>query len=98
MDDLRGCQSADADAFCKLKLCDEDAYAIDYDTKHATYEPGFGCDRHSKSYGDWFGMDNIKFSQNVKSAHAPGDSVQNVKCHAKGNFSNYSSMASCLNH
>merc|ERR1719362_2746797 len=35
LDHTKNCQSTDADAFCKLKLCDEDAYAINFKVSNA---------------------------------------------------------------
>ena len=84
LDHTRNCQSTDADAFCKLKLCDEDAYAISHKVGNAKYNPGFTCDIKAKNFGDWLGMNNVRFSENVKNEHFTGSAVLNVTCHSKG--------------
>ena len=108
IDHTPNCQSTDADAFCKLKLCDEDAYAISHKVGIAKFNPGFTCDKQAKNFGDWLGMNNVRFSENVKNEYFTGSAVLNVTCHAKGLYiicinnkesivANYSNKISCLN-
>ena len=84
IDHTKNCQSTDADAFCKLKLCDEDAYAINFKVSNAINEPGFTCDQQAKNFGDWLGMNYVRFSETVKNRHFTGSSVLNVTCHSTG--------------
>ena len=81
MDTEVGCQQADADAFCKLKFCDEDAFSTDYEVSMATYgTPGFACDGRGKNYGDWFGMKDVYFTKDTRKTHMQGKVVSNVTC------------------
>ena len=84
LDHTKNCQSTDADAFCKLKLCDEDAYAINHKVANAISKPGFTCDHQAKNFGDWLGINNVRFSETVKNKHFTGFVVSNITCHSTG--------------
>ena len=74
------CQKTDADAYCKLKLCNENAVATSFDVTIATNNPGFACDEYGTNYGDWFGMTGVHFEDNIRANHGRGSVVSNVKC------------------
>ena len=75
-----GCQKTDADAFCKLKLCDQDAFSTYYEETRATEVPGFACDRRGEDYGDWLGIESVHFDENTKQANGFALVVSNVTC------------------
>lgn len=83
MDEEEGCQQADADAFCKLKLCDKNAFATDFEVTFATSVPGFACGgkaARGTHLGDWVGMKGIHFSEDTKADNGFGNVVSNVRC------------------
>ena len=86
LDHKANCQSTDADALCKLKHCDEDAYAINFTIGNAIDKPGFTCDRTEKNLGNWLGMENVRFGDNVKNPHFTGSAVLNVTCYLTGRY------------
>ena len=88
LDNQHGCQQADADAFCKLKLCDEDAFASTFEVTPATNNPGFVGGFVGLKNGDWFGMTGVRFEEDIKRDHGSGDVVSDVTCQTRGK-SNY---------
>ena len=95
LDTQEGCQKADADAFCKLKLCSGSSYASSYAVSKSTHDPGFGCPNAAASqegdedYGDWFGMVGVKFEDDIKAVYGYGDVISDVMCLTSGNYSYY---------
>ena len=91
LDNQNGCQKADADAFCKLRLCDGDAFATSFDVTSATNNPGFACDGYGTNYSDWLGMTSVHFNDDIKTTHGSGDTdvVSNVRCQIPGKYIYY---------
>ena len=88
LDTSINCQKTDADAYCKLKFCDKEAYAISFNISKALYEPGFACNHRGKNFGKYFGIYNVWFEDDVGSTHGlrvDTQVVSNVKCHLTGN-------------
>ena len=79
-----GCQQSEANAFCKLKLCDENSYAISYKVTFATQVPGFSCDTKGTNFGDWLGFTDVYFTNNVRRTNGHGKVVSNVICETAG--------------
>ena len=91
-DDILGCQQADADGYCKLKNCDEYAFASSFDldmisTVEDAMTPGFGCEYgkddngpFDKYEGTWFGIKDVHFSTGTAETHGNGQVVRNVVC------------------
>ena len=80
-DNEMGCQKSDADAYCKLKFCDAAAYATSYEIGVASNRPGFACTGpEENNLGDWFGMRNVYFDDDIRWSHGPGSVVENVIC------------------
>ena len=77
-----GCNQADADAFCKLKLCDQHAKSTAYDITMPWKQPGFSCSGKGSSYGKWFGMENVHYSKSIVSEFEGKENavVSNVQC------------------
>ena len=75
-----GCQQSDADAFCKLTMCDETAVAVSYELGKASSKPGFACDGRGTDMGEWFGIPNIHFDSNILSSNGNGRVIKNVVC------------------
>ena len=69
LDSEEGCQKSDADAFCKLYLCDENAFASKFSLAQATNDPGFSCKGHGTNYGNFFGMSDVHFTKDVLGDH-----------------------------
>ena len=86
LDNQSGCQKADADAYCKLKLCDVDAVASSFEVTISTNNPGFACNGNGKNYGDWFGMTGVYFADDIKATHGSGQVVSNVRCQTLGKY------------
>ena len=98
LDDEWGCQQRDADAFCKLKLCEANAHAFDFEVSKIPRPPpakdgkkkgipGFICNRSNKkgkNLGDWFGMKNVYFAENTFAANGGVSAVTNVRCRTSG--------------
>ena len=80
LDNLKGCQNADANAYCKLKSCDEDAISTGYKVTEASHDPGFACTGHGTNFGNWFGIKNVWFKDDIRSTHHNGLVVSNVTC------------------
>merc|ERR1712174_178746 len=87
---MGGCQQTDADLFCKITTCNEDAVAISYDIKPVFAAPGFPCPPFTGeyAYGEHFGVmaPGIFLNMNMYEAHKhdpnleSGDVVTNVVC------------------
>ena len=91
LDNQYGCQERDADAYCKLKLCDGNAVATSFDITPATNNHGFACDGVGKNYGDWFGIHGVYFENDIGATHGqlPGSVVSNVTCQISGKYNYY---------
>ena len=86
-DGEEGCQEADANAFCKLTLCDENAFATSHEVTLAIREPGFACDGRGDVFeGSWFGINDIYFSNDTRGDHGQGYVVSNVVCDTLGKY------------
>ena len=79
-DEEMGCQQSDADVYCKLKMCDETAFAISYNLAIASSDPGFGCKGYGKDMGEWFGIPSVTFESNIVSSHGLGQVIKDVTC------------------
>lgn len=88
LDNEGNCQKSDADAYCKLKLCDVSAYAISFDVVVASNKPGFACDNYGTNYGDWLGIADVHFDDDIISDHGNGEVVTNVECKIPGEDDN----------
>ena len=81
-----GCQQYDADVYCKLKSCDENAVAISYQVTFTIPEPGFSCDGRGRNLGDWLGISDVYFADNSRKINGgSGQVVSHVICGTKGN-------------
>ena len=89
LDNQKGCQQADADAYCKLKLCDENVFATSFEVTTATNKSGFACDGYGTNYGDWLGMTDVYFHDDIILTHGTGQVVSNVMCQKSGKFNYY---------
>ena len=82
-----GCQEADANAFCKLNLCDGNAFATSYEVTLATREPGFSCDGRGDVFeGEWFGINDVYYTNDTRGAHGQGYVISNAVCVGKYNY------------
>ena len=88
LDDQEGCQKQDADAYCKLKLCDGDAVSTSFNVTEDSHNPGFACRGRGKNFGNWFGIQNVWFQDDIRSSHYGGLVVTDVACQAPGKFPN----------
>ena len=89
LDNTAGCQKRDADAYCKLKLCNENAHAFSYETSEALHSPGFSCNGYGTNFGNFWGMRDVHFEDNIGSTHGQFVSnavVSTVKCEQPGNL------------
>ena len=99
LDSESGCQESDANAFCKLKLCDENAIATSFKVTKATDNTtGFACDfsrkrrKNIKEFeavyeGTWFGITDVSFTNNIgvtQGSGRKGDVVSSVTCQPSG--------------
>ena len=82
LDNEYGCQSEDADAFCKLKYCNEFAYAASYNITTASNQSGFSCHGIGDILYPPVLINNIRvhYVQNMKEAHGGGNVVSNITC------------------
>ena len=69
LDNTRGCQQSDADAYCKLKLCNAEATAISYDLSAPKNEAGFACNNYGTNFGAWFGINDVWFDEDILASH-----------------------------
>ena len=79
-DGIDGCQRSDADAYGKLKLCDGAAYANLFEVGVSLHQPGFACNGIGENFGNWFGMMDVHFEDDLSSTHGSGSVVYNVNC------------------
>ena len=84
LDDEEGCQKSDADAYCKLKLCDPDATSTNFRIMEDSNNPGFACRGHGRNLGNWFGMKDVWFKEDIRSSHYGGSVVTEVSCEKTG--------------
>ena len=95
LDNERNCQKSDADAYCKLRFCDEGAFAISFEVTDGTNKPGFACSGIGKNYGNWFRMTNVYFDDDIAKTHCGGrctgnaNVVSNVICQTSGKYNYY---------
>ena len=88
LDNEYGCQSDDADAYCRLRNCNEHAYAESFETTPASNSPGFACrgvgTRFARRNGTivlpYYGISDFNLVEDVKSSHGEGNIVTNVVC------------------
>ena len=84
MDNEYGCQVDDADAFCRLKHCNEKVIAKSFDVLPATNQPGFACRgigiKFGRDQSPFQGIKNVHFTMDIKAAHGEGDVVTNIIC------------------
>ena len=84
LDNEHGCQASDADAFCRVKLCQKDVYAKHYTITDASNQNGFSCagigTRFSREYQKYQGFDEIYFTNDMRSSHGVGNIVTNITC------------------
>ena len=95
LDNEHGCHQADADAFCKLSLCDGNAKAKEKGYKKIKAPkgvPGFSCGRRGKKHtGIWFGIKDVRYAPDVRRTNGWTDVVSNIECVTVGMY------AWCLN-
>ena len=91
LDHRHGCQIDDADAFCRLKNCNENATAKSFDVVQATHQPGFACrgigsqfgrKRNGTEYG-YYGLLVFNYDDDIKNSHGEGNVITNVICENK---------------
>ena len=84
LDNEYGCQASDADAFCRIKLCQKDVYAKNYTITDASNQNGFSCagigTRFSREYKKYQEFDEIYFTNDMRSSHGVGNIVTNISC------------------
>ena len=88
MDDKNGCQIEDADAFCRLKHCDKNAFAIDFTVTAVANETGYSCQGIGTTKVDAteVGMADVYYAEDMKGAHvgnktsSTAEVVSNVVC------------------
>ena len=88
IDNEHGCQSDDADAYCRLKNCNKNAYAESFETIPASNSPGFSCrgvgKRFTRANGTmifpYHGISDFNLVKDVKASHGEGNVVTNVIC------------------
>ena len=89
LDNEYGCQSDDADAYCRLRNCNEHAYAESFETIPASNSPGFACRGVGKRFAarnngtnifPYHGISDFNLVKDVKTSHGDGNVVTNVKC------------------
>ena len=99
----QGCQIDDADAFCRLKTCNENATAKSFDVVEATHQPGFACrgigtrfarKGNGTEYG-YHGILDFNYDDNIKNSHGTGKVVTNVICVNKTSKFNDKGMGTC---
>ena len=95
-----GCQEEDANAFCKLKLCDETAFPLPGTIKgvdkrvYATNDWGFACDMIkvgdgvTNHVGPFVGIKDVKVDTNVLEHHGRG-SVVTATCVKPGKYDSF---------
>ena len=103
IDNRHGCQIDDADAFCRLKHCNENATAKSFDVVEATHQPGFACrgigTRFSRKgngteYG-YHGIFDFYCDDDIKNSHGSGKVITNVICVNKTSKFNDRILAKC---
>ena len=84
LDNEYGCQSYDADAFCKLKYCDTNFHALSFEITNASNHPGFACrgvgNNFGRSFKPYQGIMNVYYVEDMKAAHGGGNVVSNITC------------------
>ena len=91
LDNEEGCQKSDADAYCKLKLCREGAFANSFNISTSDAlpnQPGFACRGSGTNYGNWVGMTDVNFRSELSNHGLGGKVVTNVTCKTLGKFCN----------
>ena len=83
-DNEYGCQVDDADAFCRLKHCNESVRAKSFEVLPATNQSGFACRGVGMNFGrannPYQGIKDVHYTKDIKTAHGKGDVVTNVIC------------------
>ena len=92
-DKKSGCQKSAADDYCKLKHCNAGAFSSSFQITTALNGPGFACEASScgqvacgKKLGNWFGITNVHFNNDILASHGAGNVVTNVKCFIPGKW------------
>ena len=80
IDNQDGCQQADADAFCRIRECNDMWYAEKFDIGTVKPLPGFSCAGVGKNYGNWGGLSGVHFTENMEKTHGSGNVVTRVIC------------------
>ena len=92
LDNENGCQQSDADAYCKLKLCREDAFAVSFKIKKLqgaiANQPAFACQDKATNKGNWLGMTKVNFGWDLKNHGSGGQVITDVSCKTMGTFGN----------
>ena len=91
IDNKHGCQIDDADAFCRLKHCNENATAKSFDVVQATHQPGFACRGIGTRFGrkangteyGYHGIIVFNYDDDIKNSHGEGKVITNVICENK---------------
>ena len=77
------CDQKDADAFCRLKNCDDTSTALSYEITPAKTIPGFACRGIGEDLGvqTWVtGMVHVHFVDDIRAHHGNGNIVSNIVC------------------
>ena len=86
MDNEYGCQASDADAFCRLKYCDQNVYAKSFAVTHASNQNGFACNGVDMKFSwNWkryerIGRNDVYFTNDMKESHGKGKIVTDITC------------------
>ena len=84
LDNKYGCQGTDADAFCRLKLCNNSAFARDFSVAPVSNLTGFSCKgvgiRFEQRVRSLQNMGDIYFSNSMIKTHGEGYVVANITC------------------
>ena len=88
LDNQYGCQISDADAYCRLKHCNENATAKKFDILPAKGQPGFACQgigmrferRKNGTTYSYHGLLDFYYVDNIKNTHGEGNVITNVMC------------------
>ena len=92
LDNEYGCQGADADAFCRLKFCNNSVFAEDFSVTPVSNLSGFSCKGNGIRFEEFRrfqrvssrfqiqNMGDIYFSNAMINTHGEGYVVANITC------------------
>ena len=89
LDNEYGCQGADADAFCRLKFCNNSVFAEDFSVTPVSNLSGFSCKGNGIRFQEFRrfqrvsssqDMGDIYFSNAMINTHGEGYMVANITC------------------